>query len=110
MIPRRKARLSALYHKVVSFFLERELSLAGAFVTVTKVEVTDNLEQLTVYVSIWPDEKEGEVLRELGRLRRKLRLHLAEKVKAKFAPQIEFALDESEKKRIAFEELLKKTR
>ena len=109
MISRRNKRLSSLYREIVSSFLERELRVPGALMAVVNVEVADSLERVTIDVSVWPDEKEREVFQELGRLKKELRLHLAERVKIKFAPKITFVLDESEKKRIAIERLLKKT-
>ncbi len=110
MTSRRRERLASLYQQVISSFLERKVKIAEGIFSVTKVEVGDNLRELTIYFSAWPDEKAAGVLKSLQGASRELRAHLADKVKTKFAPELEFKLDESEKRRMEIEALLKKTK
>lgn len=78
--------------------------------SVTNVAISDDLKHIKACVSVWPDEKEKDVLEFLKKSSRELRADLAQSVKAKFAPDIEFVLDESEKKRLRIEKLLKKAK
>lgn len=110
MISRRQEKLASLYQRLVSEYLERELSLEKIIVSITGVRLSEKLSEMKIYFSVWPDEGAADVLKSLGRLKRGLRRHLAGKVKTKFAPEISFHLDESEKKRLAIEELLNKNK
>jgi len=105
---RRQERLASLYQEIISLFLEKEVKVEGGMFAVTKVEVGDDLKNLKICFSVWPDEKEKDVLESLGDLKKELRRHLADNVEVKFVPEIEFVLDDSEKKRLKIDELLKK--
>ncbi|MDP3784595.1 MAG: 30S ribosome-binding factor RbfA [bacterium] len=107
MIPRRQERLSSLYQQIVASFLEREIKVAGGILSVTRVELGDNLKVLKIYFSVWPDERERDVLKSVESLKKELRAHLAQRVATKFAPELKFELDSSEKKRIEVEALFK---
>ena len=107
MIFRRKERLASLYQQVISSFLEREIKVPGGILSVTRAELGDNLKALKIYFSVWPDEKERAVLKSLQDAKKELRVYLAREVKTKFVPEIQFLLDESEKKRIEVEALFK---
>ncbi len=107
MIPRRKERLSSFYQQIIASFLEREIKVAGGILSVTRVEVGDDLKTLKIYFSVWPDEKEKGVLKSLQDAKKELRAYLAQTVRTKFVPELQFLLDESEKKRIEVEALFK---
>ena len=106
----RQEKLASIYQEVVSVFLERELKVQDGIFSVTGVEVGEKLDRVKIYFSVWPDREEKNVLKSLEDLKKELRAHLAEKVKTKFVPEIEFRLDESEKRRLEIEKLLKKNK
>ena len=110
MNSRRQERLAALYQKTIASYLQRELRLEKGIAVVTKAELSKKLDHLRIYYSVWPDQEEKNVLKSLENLKPELKLHLADKVKTKFLPEMEFRLDESEKKWLKIEDLLKKTK
>ena len=105
---RRQEKLNSLYQKIISEFMERRLRLKQGIFTVTKVQISERGERLKVYFSVWPDAQEKNVLKFLGASLNELRSHLAGIIDAKFVPEPEFLLDDSEKKRRKIETLLKK--
>jgi ribosome-binding factor A len=104
----RQERLSSLYQETISLFFEKNFRPKGAIFSITKVEVGEGLKRLKIYFSIWPDEKVGDTMKFLVSLKRELRAYLADRVKTKFAPTLEFVLDESLKNQSKIEGLLKK--
>ena len=110
MSSRRRERLEEIYRRTVSAFLQRRLNSEGAVFSVTRAELSEKLDYLRIYFSLWPDQKEKDMLESLESLKRELRKELAREIKTKFVPEIEFFLDDSEKRRLKIEELLKKSR
>ena len=103
----RKEKLSELYRRAATSFIQERIHFENSIFSVTKVELTEKLSRLKVYYSIWPDQKESNVVKSLEELKLGLRKDLAQRIKVKFVPKIEFHLDDSEKKRLRIEELLK---
>ena len=108
MTLRRQEKLSELYRRASNDFLHDNISLENGIFSVTNVELSEKLNRLKIYFSVWPDQKEADVIKSLKILKRDLRKELASKINTKFSPEVEFVLDESEKKRLRIEELLKK--
>ena len=87
-------------------YIQKNVNLEGAVFSVTAAELSDKLSRLKIFFSVWPDHKEADMVKSLEGAKKALRKFLAEKIKTKFVPDIEFVLDESERKRIKIEELL----
>ena len=104
----KKEKLESLYQEIVSKFLLREASIPGVLFALTKVEISENLNRLTVYISIWPDDKEKNMLEFFEKLKGSLRAHVGDKINPKFIPEIIFKIDDSEKKRMEIERIFKK--
>ncbi|MBI2610200.1 30S ribosome-binding factor RbfA [Candidatus Giovannonibacteria bacterium] len=106
----RQEKLASLYNETVSVFLQKNLFIKDGTFSVTKVEISDDLNHLKIFFSVWPDSREKDVLNSLEDLKKEMRFHLASQIKTKFVPTLEFILDESEKKRLQIESLLKKAK
>ena len=106
--PRRNERLTSVYRREVSLFIEREFKLQNTLIAVTGVTLSDNLNELRIMVSVWPDEKENAVLKTLNDAKKEFRGYIGQKVRIKHVPEVSFELDETEKKRIQIESILKK--
>ena len=104
----RKEKLAELYKRAAGAFLATRVKVEDSIFSVTMTELTDKLDRLKIYFAVWPDDKERDVLKSLEKTRGELRKHLAEEIRTKFVPEIEFIVDDSEKKRLRFEELLNK--
>ena len=78
-------------------------------VTVTKVEVTADLRNAKIFVSVMEGEKSNSaVIHGLNHARGHIQRRVAKDLDIKFAPMIEFVEDESVKKSIRMSNLIKK--
>lgn len=106
----RKEKLAELYRRVATEFLQKNISAIDFILSITNIDISDKLSRLRIYFSVWPDQKEKDVIKSLKGLKGELRAEIGEKIHTKFVPDVEFVLDESEKKRLKIEMLLKKER
>lgn len=78
------------------------------FVTVLRVEMTEDLRYAKVICSIYGTEKDKErTLRALKRSKGYIKFLLGKRIRIKYMPEIEFVMDDSEEKLRKLEELLK---
>lgn len=66
------------------------------FVTVTDVEVTGDLQNATIYISVLGNESEKEAtLKGLDKAKGFIRTEIGKRIRLRVIPEIEFAFDES---------------
>jgi len=65
------------------------------FITVTGVDVTDDIKMATVYISVLKDEEKKTTLDILNAAKSFIRSELSKRLRMKFIPSIEFRLDVS---------------
>ena len=66
------------------------------FVTVTDVEVTGDLQQATIYISVLGSDKEKEnTLKGLDKAKGFIRTEIGQRIRLRVTPEIEFKFDES---------------
>ena len=66
------------------------------FVTVTDVEVTGDLQQATVYVTVLGDDKvRRETLKSLTKAKGFIRTEIGQRIRLRRTPELSFAVDES---------------
>jgi ribosome-binding factor A len=97
MLPyKRSQRVSHLLKEEVSdIIMNRVKDPRLGFITVTDVEVTDDLKIARIYISILKDEERQETLEILNSAKPFIRSELGRRVRMKFIPAIEFRLDTS---------------
>ncbi len=78
------------------------------FVTITGVDVTDDIKIAKVYVSILEDEDKKTTLEILNSAKSFIRSELSKRLRMKFIPSIEFRLDTSIEYGNRIEKLFKK--
>lgn len=89
----RKLRVNELLKRELSIIIAREISFGDALVTVNHVDVTADLKNAHVYVSVLgPDVN---VLSQLEEHRIPLQTELARHVVLKYTPHLNFHLDHS---------------
>lgn len=108
MSERRKEKLTEIYKRAANSFIQDSVKFENTIVSVTNVELSDKLNHLKIFFSVFPDDKEAAVIKALKGLKGGLRGALAEEVRTKFVPEIDYVLDESDKKWLKIDELLKK--
>ena len=94
-----------LYRDLAARFLERESSRVG-LITVTHAEVRGEGEEVRVYLSIYPREKQKEALGFARRKLHDLRAFVMQETRMKSVPRFSFAPDLGEQNRQRIEELL----
>ena len=78
-------------------------------VTVTRVDLSEDLRYAKIFVSVLGGEQEKELaFRLLHRARRFIRSELAGRIDLRVVPEISFALDESAENYLRIDEVLKK--
>jgi ribosome-binding factor A len=73
--------------------IAKNLEFGGALATITNVKIDKNLENAIIKVSVWPKEKENEILRELKGYRFELQSYLFKKLKTWKFPKLDFEID-----------------
>lgn len=89
-------RVNEVVKRELSELIQRELTFTAKLVTVQQVDVTPNLKQAHVYVSIiGTDEEQRAAMSTLHDNRIVLQNELSKRVILKYTPQLHFRLDDS---------------
>jgi ribosome-binding factor A len=109
MLPyKRSQRISDLLRKEVADIIMYKIKDPRVgFITVTGVDVTDDIKIAKVYVSILQDEEKKTTLDILNSAKSFIRTELSKRLRMKFIPSIEFRLDTSIEYGNRIERLLK---
>ena len=89
----RPERASALIIEELGKIILKEVEIADTLVTITGVEVTKDLSQATVKISVYPSEKTAETMKMLGKRQGYFQHLLFEKINIKPMPRILFKAD-----------------
>jgi ribosome-binding factor A len=97
MLPyKRSQRVSDLLRKeIADIVIYRLKDPRIGFITVTGVDVTDDIKIARVYVSVFHDEEKKTALEILNSAKSFIRSELSKRLRMKFIPSIEFRLDTS---------------
>jgi len=97
MLPyKRSQRVGDLLRKEIADIIIYKLKDPRiGFVTVTGVDVTDDLKIAVVYISILKEEEKKTTLDILNSAKSFIRAELSKRLRLKFIPSIEFRLDSS---------------
>jgi ribosome-binding factor A len=104
MTSHRPEKINSLLRQLVSSFLVKEKG--QAMVTVTRLETSKDLKSAKIFVSIFPESQETEMIKLLKSRTGELREFIGSKIKMKFLPHLEFEIDKGEKERQKIEKLL----
>src|SRR5258705_9431498 len=92
----RLARVNEVLKRELSELIQREMTFTAKLVTVQQVDVTPNLKQAHVFISIIGTEEERRAaMAQLHAQRPALQNELSRRVVLKYTPQLHFRLDES---------------
>ena len=109
MLPyKRSQRVSDLLREeIADIIIYRLKDPRIGFITVTGVDVTDDIKMARVYVSVFRDEERKTTLAILNSAKSFIRSELSKRLRMKFMPSIEFRLDTSSEYGNSIEKLLK---
>ena len=91
----RMLRVNELLKRELSGIIAREISFAGALVTINHVDVSADLKNAHVFVSVLGPDLGESVISKLASHRATLQAELARHVTMKYTPHLIFHLDDS---------------
>ena len=91
----RMLRVNELLKRELSGIIAREISFAGALVTINHVDVSADLKNAHVYVSVLGPDLGESVISKLTSHRATLQAELARHLTMKYTPHLIFHLDDS---------------
>ena len=91
----RLLRVNELIKRELSTIVTREINFEPALVTINQVDVTPDLKNAHVFVSVLGSGTDGTVLEKLEKNRVTLQAQLAKTVVLKYTPHLVFHLDNS---------------
>ncbi|HXX57841.1 MAG TPA: 30S ribosome-binding factor RbfA [Thermodesulfovibrionales bacterium] len=109
MLPyKRSQRVSDLLREEIADIIMRKVKDPRlGFVTVTGVDITDDLKIAKVFVSILNEEEKETTMTILNAAKSYIRSEVAKRVRMKFIPSLEFRIDESIERGDRIDRLLK---
>ena len=108
----RVERMEDLIRKeVAQYLLEGVKDPRIGFVTITRVEMTKDLENAKIYFSVYGSEKEkNETIEALEEDTKRVRHHLGTVLKIRHTPRVQFVVDEGLEASLRVNELLSQTK
>ncbi len=91
----RMLRVNELLKRELSGIIAREMSFEGALVTINHVDVSTDLKNAHVFVSVLGSDVGASVMSKLASHRATLQAELARHVTMKYTPHLIFHLDDS---------------
>lgn len=104
----RREQVESLLTQALSQVLQRDVSdprIVG-MVSITRISVSPDLKQATVYVSVLPDKYESRTIHGLQDASGHLHKQLMKRVALRIVPRLHFQLDDSLKKQSAIFEAI----
>jgi len=99
-------KVNDLIRDNLSKIIQKELDKKpGVFVSVAKVETTNDLKNAKVFISIFPDGVRLSTFSKLKKLLPSFQKALAESLQMKFTPKISLVLDDTQRKVSQLEKL-----
>jgi ribosome-binding factor A len=101
----RQKKVSELIRHLAAEYISREVVTPGILITVTRADVSADLEQSDIYITVLPDEKIDTTLQELRRHRTDFRTFVKPQLTTRTLPFFDFKIDLGEKHRQYIDEL-----
>lgn len=89
---KRKNRLASLLTEAASSFVRFEID-PNAIITITETEISKDLRSVKFFISVFPNEREEEILVGLKKKKFIFKNYLKRKTKINFLPSTYFELD-----------------
>ncbi|MCX8069996.1 MAG: 30S ribosome-binding factor RbfA [Thermodesulfovibrionales bacterium] len=105
---KRSTRLSLLVkEEVADIILKKVKDPRLGFITVTDVEMTDDLKIARVFISVLQEQETGISLQIIKSAKNMIRSELSRRIRVKFIPSLEFMIDESIEEGMKIDKLLR---
>ena len=100
----RQKQIQEELRKLAGNFIANE-SNRQSLITPTRVEISPDLKRATIYFTVFPEDKENDVLHFLRRKRSEFKSYL-KKLHFKILPFVDFEIDHGEKNRQALDKIV----
>jgi ribosome-binding factor A len=111
--PLRQLRVAESIKKVISeIFSQKRIDakiIVDSFITVSRVKVSPDLKNASVYISVFQASNADELITQLNRLSSKFRAMLNQEMKLRYSPQILFRHDDTLEEVSRIQELIDTT-
>ncbi len=105
----RQIQVGLELRSIAQDFFQRESS-GLSLITVTRAEVSPDMRQGTIFITVLPEDKEEAAINFAKRMRSDLRHTIMKKMPVKVIPFLEVEIDYGEKNRQHIDELLHKAK
>ena len=104
---RRQAQVNSLLQQELSMYWEREIELpANTILSVARVEVAPSLDVAHVFVSVWPEDKQAQVVAVLNEDIYQTQKYIDKRLYMKKVPKLDIMVDEQTLARREVEDVL----
>ncbi len=101
----RQERVSEVIKQITAKFLQEESS-GQSLITVTNCDISPDLKNATIFISVLPVESEEFALNFARRKRKELKNYIKDNTNMKILPFVDIQIDIGEKNRLKIDELL----
>lgn len=102
----RQVKIGLQIRNIAQDFFQKESS-GVSLITVTKANISRDLERSTIFITVLPENKEEQALSFARRMRTDLRTEIKNKLKIRKIPNVEIKIDDGEKARQIMDKLLR---
>lgn len=105
----RQVKIGLQIRNIAQDFFQKESS-GVSLITVTKANISRDLERSTIFITVLPENKEEQALSFAKRMRTDLRTEIKNKLRIRKIPNVEIKIDDGEKARQIMDSLLRKNK
>lgn len=91
--PFRNLKIASLIEHELSLFIAREIEVPDALITITDVEVSEDLDNTKITLSVIPYEKELEAFTAIESRRKEIEYKILRKTRLRVIPKFKFVID-----------------
>ncbi len=102
----RQVKIGLEIRNIAQNFFQKESS-GASLITVTKADISKDLKNTDIYITVFPETKEVQALSFAKRMRTDLRTEIKHKMSIRTIPNVEIKIDEGEKARQKMDEVLR---
>lgn len=104
----RQVKISLEIRSIAQDFFQRESS-GLSLITVTKANISKDLKNTDIYITVLPESREDQALNFAKRMRTDLRTELKHKLRIRTIPTVEIKIDKGELARQKMDDILRAT-
>jgi ribosome-binding factor A len=102
----RHEKICGMLAELTAKFLQAETD-HSALITVTNCIITPDLKQATLFIGVFPEDKEANFLEFIKKEGKDLRHFLSQKLRMRVVPRLTFQIDRGEAARTRIDQLLR---